>query len=427
MKSQNCQDTFTEVAQDRRFNFIGNINLGHDLPLSLLARHHDAIVFAYGASKDRTLGIEGEEYIKNIYSARAFVGWYDGLPEYRDLNPDLTAGEDAIIIGQGNVALDVARILLTDVDLLRKTDITSWALDRLSESRIKNIRIIGRRGPVQAAFTIKEIRELMKLPDTYFKPIPKELFPPDLSLLPRPQKRILQLLQEGSSCGPSARKSWSLDFLLSPQSLLSSSILSDISHTSSTKALTGVTFTRNTLAEPFSPTSPLRPLDTNTLKVNLPCSTLFRSIGYKSKPLAGFHELGISFDDQKGVIENDGLGRVLPSHNNTASSVPLPGLYCAGWVKRGPTGVIASTMNDAFATAESVAADWTEGRPFLKSSGEGWQGIAMSAQKLGATVEPVDWQQWEKIDGAEKTSGGRRGIVRDKLGRVSEMLAVARQ
>src|SRR5450759_3211344 len=102
--------------------------MGHDLPLSVLTRHHHAIVFAYGASKDRTLGLEGEEDIKNIYSARAFVGWYDGLPEYRDLNPDLTAGEDAIIIGQGNVALDVARILLTDVDLLRKTDITSWAL-----------------------------------------------------------------------------------------------------------------------------------------------------------------------------------------------------------------------------------------------------------------------------------------------------------
>ena len=425
--SQNCQDTFTEVAQDSRFKFIGNINLGHDLPLSFLTQHHDAIVFAYGASKDRTLGIEGEEYIKNIHSARAFVGWYDGLPEYRDLNPDLTAGEDAIIIGQGNVALDVARILLTDVEMLRKTDITSWALERLAESRIKNIRIIGRRGPVQAAFTIKEIRELMKLPDTHFKPIPEELFPPDLSLLPRPQKRILQLLQKGSSCGPSARKSWSLDFLLSPRSLLSSSIPSDVSHTTSTKALTGVTLTRNTLAEPFSPTSSLLPSDINPLKVELPCSTLFRSIGYKSEPLVGFHELGISFDERKGVIENDGLGRVFPSHNNTANSAPLPGLYCAGWVKRGPTGVIASTMNDAFATAESVAADWAEGRPFLKSSRKGWQGVAMSAQKLGTTIKPVDWQQWEMIDRAEKARGEQQGRVRDKLGKVSEMLAVARQ
>ena len=384
-------------------------------------------MFAYGASKDRTLGLEGEEEIKNIYSARAFVGWYDGLPEYRDLNPDLTAGEDAIIIGQGNVALDVARILLTDVNLLRKTDITSWALERLAESRIKNIRIVGRRGPVQAAFTIKEIRELMQLPDTHFKPIPADLFPPDLSLLPRPQKRILQLLQKGSSCGPGAKKSWSLDFLLSPQLLSSSPATSDGPDKHSIQALTGVAFSQNALADPFSPTSSLLPSDGNSPKVAFPTSTLFRSIGYKSEPLAGFDQLDISFDEQKGVIENDGLGRIFPSGRRTAHRVPLPGLYCAGWVKRGPTGVIASTMNDAFATAESIAADWADGRPFLEASGEGWQGVAMNAQKLRTTVEPVDWRKWEAIDRVEKARGEQQGRVRDKLGKVSEMLAIARQ
>lgn len=394
--------------------------------MSLLTRHNHAIVFAYGASQDRKLGLEGEEEIKNIYSARAFVGWYDGLPEYRDLNPDLTAGEDAIIIGQGNVALDVARILLTDIDVLRKTDITSWALQRLAESRIKNIRIVGRRGPVQAAFTIKEVRELMRLPDTHFKPIPAHLFPPDLSLLPRPQKRILQLLQEGSSCGPGATKTWSLDFLLSPHSLSSSLVPSDISHTASIRALTGVTFTQNKLADPFSRASSLLPPDENAANVHIPTSSLFRSIGYKSEPLAGFDELGISFDSRRGVIENDGLGRILPSSNKTADSAPLPGLYCTGWVKRGPTGVIASTMNDAFATAESIAADWAEGRPFLNASGEGWHGVALDAQQLGINVEPVSWQQWEIIDAVEKARGKQQGRIRDKLGRVSEMLAVAR-
>jgi adrenodoxin-NADP+ reductase len=348
------------------------------------------------------------------------------LPEYRDLNPDLTAGEDAIIIGQGNVALDVARILLTDVDLLRKTDISSWALERLAQSRIKNIRIVGRRGPVQAAFTIKEIRELMHLPDTHFKPIPADLFPPDLSSLPRPQKRILQLLQTGSSQGPGAKKSWSLDFLLSPQYLSSSPVPSDISHTTSIRALTGLAFTQNTLADPFSPTSSLLPPDENKPKVHIPTTTLFRSIGYKSERLTGFEELDISFDERKGVIENDSLGRILASGNKTANSAPLPGLYCAGWVKRGPTGVIASTMNDAFATAESIAADWAEGRPFLKAWGDGWHGLALDAQKLGNKVEPVDWRQWERIDAIEKARGEQQGRVRDKLGSVSEMLAVAK-
>lgn len=117
-----------------------------------LKPHYDAILFAYGASKDKELGIPGENKIRNVYSARAFVGWYNGLPEYRDLAPDLTAGENAVIVGHGNVALDVARILLTDVDVLRKTDIAEYALEAISKSRIKRVRVVGRRGPMQEVF-----------------------------------------------------------------------------------------------------------------------------------------------------------------------------------------------------------------------------------------------------------------------------------
>lgn len=415
------------MAQDKRFNFVGNVNVGHDLPLSVLAKHHEAIIFAYGASRDKELGLENENKIKNIYSARAFVGWYNGLPEYRDLDPNLSAGEDAIIIGQGNVALDVARTLLTDIDVLRKTDITSWALERLAGSRIRNIRIVGRRGPVQAAFTIKEIRELMQLPNTHFTPIPADLFPPDTSILPRRQKRILQLLQKGSSCGPNASKSWSLDFLLSPKSLYSLPESSQISHRSSTRSLTGVKFTRTTLAEPFSPTSSLLPAAGEDVDSNISASTLFRSIGYQSEPMPGFDELDISFDTRKGVIMNDGLGRILSSDTKEQEvSVPVPGLYCAGWVKRGPTGVIASTMNDAFATAESVAADWANRRPFLQGSGKGWQGCRADPAKTQTHSEAVGWSQWETIDSVEKLRGTQQGRVRDKLGTIGEMLAVAR-
>jgi len=114
-----------------------------------LKKNYDAILFAYGASKDRKLGILGEDELKGIYSAREFVGWYNGLPEYADLAPDLEAGEEAVVIGQGNVALDVARILLSDVDRLRKTDITDRATAVLSKSRVKRVRIVGRRGPMQ--------------------------------------------------------------------------------------------------------------------------------------------------------------------------------------------------------------------------------------------------------------------------------------
>jgi adrenodoxin-NADP+ reductase len=140
------------VAESPRFNFIGNISIGEHasaLPLQSLIPHYDTILFAYGASRDRTLGIPGEDTLNSIYSARAFVGWYNGLPEYADLAPDLTQGEEAVIIGQGNVALDVARILLQDPDVLKSTDITANAIEALQKSRIKRVRVVGRRGPLQ--------------------------------------------------------------------------------------------------------------------------------------------------------------------------------------------------------------------------------------------------------------------------------------
>lgn len=137
------------MASSPRFTFIGNVDIGTALPLESLKPHYDAILFSYGASKDKVLGIQGENDIRGIYSARAFVGWYNGLPEYRDLKPDLTSGEDAVVIGQGNVAMDVARALLTDVDVLRKTDMAEYALEGLSRSTIKRVRVVGRRGPMQ--------------------------------------------------------------------------------------------------------------------------------------------------------------------------------------------------------------------------------------------------------------------------------------
>lgn len=146
---KNCQDKFASVAKSPRFNFIGNIAVGQDLPLRALVRHYDGILLAYGASKDRALNIPGESTLTGIYSARAFVGWYDGLPQFAGLDPDLTVGEDAVIIGQGNVALDVARMLLSDIDVLRRTDITGYALEALSKSRVRRVRIVGRRGPMQ--------------------------------------------------------------------------------------------------------------------------------------------------------------------------------------------------------------------------------------------------------------------------------------
>ena len=137
------------MALSPRFNFIGNIDVGKDLPLSSFPNNYDAILFAYGASTDRKLGIPGEHDLKGIYSARDFVGWYNGLPEHAALAPSLDSGDEAVIIGQGNVALDVARTLLSDVDVLKNTDMTDYALATLSKNSVKRVRVVGRRGPMQ--------------------------------------------------------------------------------------------------------------------------------------------------------------------------------------------------------------------------------------------------------------------------------------
>ena len=147
-QNQNCEERFEEIAESPNFNFIGNVNIGRDIPLTSLKPHYDAILFAYGASTDRELGIPGE-HLNGVYSARSFVAWYNGLPGSTGLQPKLDVGDQAIVIGQGNVALDVARILLSDVDKLRYTDIPEYALETLSKSTIKSVHVVGRRGPMQ--------------------------------------------------------------------------------------------------------------------------------------------------------------------------------------------------------------------------------------------------------------------------------------
>jgi adrenodoxin-NADP+ reductase len=147
---KNCEEKFEEVAESPRFNYIGNVKVGYDVDLVKMKPHYDAILFSYGASEDRKLGIPGED-LKGVYSAREFVGWYNGLPQFQNLAPDLQAGEQAVVIGQGNVAMDVARILLTPVETLQTTDITDQAIQTLSQSRIRSVKVVGRRGPLQAS------------------------------------------------------------------------------------------------------------------------------------------------------------------------------------------------------------------------------------------------------------------------------------
>ncbi|KAK1755982.1 mitochondrial putative NADPH:adrenodoxin oxidoreductase [Echria macrotheca] len=429
---KNCQDKFEEVASSPDFTFIGNVAVGSQsdhpdgasIPLSSILRHYNAVVFAYGASKDRTLGIPGES-LRGVYSAREFVGWYNGLPEHANLAPDLTQGDEAVIIGQGNVALDVARMLLEDVDVLRKSDIADHALETLSRSKVKRVHIVGRRGPMQAAFTIKEIRELMKLPSVAFHPIDdKALIPADPSQLPRAPRRLMDILLKGSPTPPStdnATKSWSLDFCLTPKKFLASS--------SSPDRLAATEFEHTALSSPFDPNAYALGTGRTT---TLPSSVAFRSIGYKSAPLAEFSTVGIPFDEARGIISNDGRGRVQHEERDAGAAVGLvrfPGLYCAGWVKRGPTGVIASTMQDAFATADAIAEDWAAAEVSFLNDADGhevlgWQGVQQETGVDRARV--VSWADWRKIDDVERQRGRPAGKEREKFTSTTDMLAVLR-
>lgn len=266
----------------------------------------------------------------------------------------------------------------------------------------------------QAAFTIKEARELMKLPGVGFHPITPGLIPEDTSGLPRPTKRLMALLKTGSPKQVhESEKSWSLDFCQSPKGFQA-----DPNRPSHVGA---ATFEQTALSSP----SDVHAKATGTGEyVTHESSLVFRSIGYKSVPLDGFKEAGIPFDDSRGIILNDRLGRVV---RNSETKTLVPGVYCAGWVKRGPTGVIASTMEDAFSTADTIAHD-VQNNAALLDQGEdgprhGWPGVKADTPS-NQLSRVVSWQDWQLIDQAEKAKGKLDGKERIKFTSTKDMLAL---
>lgn len=427
---QNCIDTFTQVAEHPDFTYVGNVEIGDSpsqLPLAEMAPHYDALLFAYGASEDRRLGIPGED-LEGIFSARAFVGWYNGLPEYAGLSPKLDSSDSAVIIGQGNVAMDVARILLAPLNHLRQTDITEEALEVLSRSRVKDVNVVGRRGPLQAAFTTKELRELMNLDGVHFDPSVRSLLPENIKSLPRLIRRSSEVMVKGSrTAAAEAHKQWALQFYLSPTAFEASSDASQLgavhfqqmtpSPLSESADLSSVETYRSQRSHPLSDAHP----------VSFNTGLAFRSVGYKSVSIPGLKSLGVPFDDKLGIIPNDPAGRILSASAGPGdlAAVALPGLYAAGWVKRGPTGVIASTMDDAFATADALRMDWEGEVKFLPGEvGDkvGWNAVKMTAEKRG--IRSVSWSDWLKIDKEERRRGEQLGKAREKFASVAQMLQV---
>ena len=257
----------------------------------------------------------------------------------------------------------------------------------------------------------------MKLNQVGFHPAERTLIPEDIKSLPRASRRIMEVLLKGSATSvPESTRSWSLDSCLSPKHFLG--------REDNPSAVASTEFDITELESPYDPQSKVSPTGKTTV---LASDVVFRSVGYKSTPLDGFAEAGIQFDERKGIIDNDGYGRVtrMVSHQGgeDVRTKQIPGLYCAGWVKRGPTGVIASTMLDAFTTGDAIVEDWLSGAPGLSSQEvHGWVGVK-SQSGTGAS-HATHWSHWQKIDAAEREEGQKRGKEREKMDSVGRMLAV---
>uniref|UniRef100_A0A5F5PF52 NADPH:adrenodoxin oxidoreductase, mitochondrial n=1 Tax=Equus caballus TaxID=9796 RepID=A0A5F5PF52_HORSE len=359
---KNVINTFTQTAHSDRCAFHGNVVVGRDVTVPELREAYHAVVL---------------------------------------LAPDLSC-DTAVILGQGNVALDVARILLTPPEHLEKTDITEAALGVLRQSRVKTVWIVGRRGPLQVAFTIKELREMIQLPGT--RPI---LDPADflglqdrIKEVPRPRKRLTELLLRTATEKPgaeeaarqaSASRTWGLRFFRSPQQVLPSP---------DGRQVAGIRLAVTRL-EGVGDTT--RAVPTGDVE-DLPCGLVLSSVGYKSRPI----DHSVPFDPKLGVIPNM-EGRV----------VDVPGLYCSGWVKRGPTGVIATTMTDSFLTGQMLLQDLKAG---LLPSGPRPGYVAIEALLSSRGVRPVSFSDWEKLDAEEVSRGQGTGKPREKLLDPQEML-----
>ena len=395
-KIKNIIARYEKTAALPGFAFLGNVTVGRDISVEEMRRFYDAIVFSNGAQTDRRLGIPGED-LPGSYTATEFVAWYNGHPDYQDRAFDLSH-ECAVVIGQGNVAVDVARILCKTVDELANTDITARALEVLAESKVREVRMIGRRGPVQAAFTPPEMKELGEFGDCDLVVDPAELVLNDASraelevLKWREAQKNYDLLQAAASKEPAGKsRRLLIQFYRGPKELVGG------------PRLDGVVLERNQLSgEPGAQKA------TGTGITELvPCGVLFRSVGYRGVPLAG-----VPFDEKNGIIPNH-EGRVLQDGQ------PLSGLYVAGWIKRGPSGIIGTNKPDSFETVKSLLADM----PALARCAEPSHDALLALLK-SRNVRVVTYEDWRLIDAAEIERGSVVGKPREKFTSIDEMLGV---
>lgn len=375
---------YETTALSSNVRFVGNVMIGTDVSIAELQQLYDAVVIATGAPNDRKLDIPGSA-LGNVIGSAAFVGWYNGHPQFAGLDPDLS-GDTAVVIGMGNVALDVARILAKTRAEFDGSDIVGHALEALGQSKLKRIVVLGRRGPHQIMMTPKELGELSHLTRAAPRVDPQDLPDPgeDALLEPGLRKSVTHLRSYAAipaSHYADLPVEIEFDFFASPKAILG------------TDKVTGVEIERTTVEAG-------RAVSTGETYV-IPAGLVVACIGYRSSPIPD-----VPFDEREGRFAND-AGRI------------LPGLYCAGWARRGPSGTIGTNRPDGYSVIEKIAEDASAGT--LGSGGKrGRPGFDALAAARGLDV--VTFSDWKKIEEAEEARA-RDGAPREKFVDVADMIA----
>src|SRR3954451_18180429 len=391
---------YEKTAAMEGFRFFGGVELGSDVMRSDLFERYHGVIYAVGTSDDNRLGIEGEDR-PGSHAATEFAAWYNGHPDYADYDFDLSATR-AVVIGNGNVAIDVARMLVLDPDEISTTDTADHAIEGLMGAQVEHVIMLGRRGPAQAAFTNPELLELgeLKRSDVIVDPAELELDPHSAAWLEehadKTSRRNVEILREYSQREPSGKSHRiELRFLRSPVEIVGDDEEGPVS---------GIRVVKNAINED------LRAVPTGEEEM-IECGLVMRSIGYRGVPLPD-----VPFDEKRGLIRNEG-GRVLDEEGR-----PVPGEYAVGWIKRGPSGVIGTNKKDASDTIARLLEDAEAGN------------LNEPAKPEAEAVEPwlrsqvpglCTWSGWQEIDRHETTAGEPHGRPRVKVVSVAEMQRIA--